>query len=145
MISILFQILVGIFGGLAGSLQTTINGILSNKVGDLASVCITYGTGGIIIFLITVLSGNLNIKEWQTLPWYLFLPGILGLVIVGALGYTSGRLGTTAAMSIFIVASLTFGTIIDHFGLLGTAQRPMDISRLIGLTALIIGTWLVTR
>lgn len=145
MLSIIFQIIVGVLGGFAGGFQTTLNSVLSGKIGDMGSVFITYCSGGIAIFLITLFSGKLDVQAWRTLPWYLFLAGPCGLAIVGSLGYTAARLGTTAALSIFIVASLSFGLAADHFGWLGAEVRPMDISRFIGLTALIVGTWLVIR
>jgi uncharacterized membrane protein YdcZ (DUF606 family) len=34
---------------------------------------------------------------------------------------------------------------MDHFGLLGTAVRPIDLTRVWGIAVLFIGVWLIVR
>jgi len=37
------------------------------------------------------------------------------------------------------------GALVDHFGLLGTAVRPFDVTRTFGAVTLLVGTWLMLR
>ena len=145
MISTLVQIIIGIVGGAAGAMQTTFNGLLTEKIGSINSVLITYCGGALVIMLLGLLSGNVAVSSWRGLSWYLFLAGPLGLVIIGSLGYTAGKLGPTSATALFIVSSLMCSLLIDQLGLFGMAVRPITLTRTIGMVALLTGTWLVIR
>ena len=139
------QLLIGIAGGIAAGLQAPFTGVLGQRVGDMGSVFITYGGGAIVIALITLLSGGGGLSEWRSLPWYVYLAGPMGLIIIGSLSYTVPRLGTGSATTLFVLSWLIFSAVTDHFGWFGVAQRPFDLSRIIGTGALLLGTWLVIR
>ena len=81
----------------------------------------------------------------RAVPWYALTTGVLGLVIVGTIGYTVPRLGLATAFTIIVAAQFAVAALIDHFGLLGAAVRPMELSRLTGIGVLILGVWLITR
>ncbi len=145
MIALLIQVIVGLIGGVAAGLQAPFTGVMGQKIGDLGSVVITYVGGGVMIGVIALAVGGHNLQQWRTLPWYVFAAGPLGLVIIGALSYTVPRLGAIAAMTLFILSWLAFSAVIDHFGWFGVAERPLDVSRTVGIGALLLGTWLVIR
>ena len=142
---LLLPIIAALIGGVAAGLQAPFNGIMGQKVGDLASVFITYGGGALIIALVVLLTGNAQFSEWRTLPWYVFFAGPLGLVIIGTLGFTIPRLGAASTTTLFILSWLAIAVLIDHLGWLGVDVRRIDLSRLIGIGLLLAGTWLVVR
>jgi transporter family-2 protein len=41
-----------------------------------------------------------NLRSWQEVSWYALSAGVLGLVIVTAIGYTVPRLGLSKAFTI---------------------------------------------
>ena len=139
------QLLIGIAGGIAAGLQAPFTGVLGQKVGDLGSVFITYGGGAVLIAIITLIAGGGGLSEWRSVPWYVFLAGPMGLIIIGSLSYTVPRLGTSTATTLFVLSWLIFSAIVDHFGWFGLETRSLDLSRTLGIGALILGTWLVIR
>ena len=141
----ILQILAGLLGGVAAALQGPFTGIMGEKVGDLTSVFFTYVGGAAVIATIVLVSGGANVGQWRTLPWYVFLAGPLGLVVIASLSYTIPRLGATASTLLFILAWLSVSITVDHFGWLGVDIRSFDVNRAIGVTALFIGAWLVLR
>ena len=145
MLGLFLGIITGLIGGAAAALQAPFAGLMGQRVGDLGSVFFTYFGGGLVIALITLLTGGGNITAWRTIPWYAFLAGPLGLVIIGSLSYTVPRLGAATASTLFIAAWLILSVGLDHFGWLGVAQRSLDVPRLIGVTTLLVSTWLVVR
>lgn len=145
MISFLVQLLVGIAGGIASGLQAPFSGLMGQRMGEVASVFVTYVGGALVIAIITLFTGGHGLSGWRTLPWYVFLAGPLGLVIVGSLSYTVPRLGATTATTLFVLSWLAFSALADQYGWFGLATRPLDVSRLLGVLALIAGTWLVIR
>jgi transporter family-2 protein len=69
----------------------------------------------------------------------------MGLVIVGTISYTIPRLGLSKAFTIIVASQFLLASILDHYGLLGAVVRPMDLSRLAGMSLLVVGVWLIVR
>jgi transporter family-2 protein len=67
------------------------------------------------------------------------------LVIVGALAYSTPRLGLVAAFTIFVSAQFVTAALVDHFGWMGSAARPLNATRLIGVAVVLTGLWLIIR
>ena len=137
-------ILAGI-GGIAVAIQGQFMGLIDKNIGTLESVFITYTSGGILAAVAMIASRGGNLKAVQTLPWYTLSSGLVGLVIVGTIGYTVPRLGLSKAFTIIVASQFLVASILDHFGLLGAAVRPMDLSRLVGMSLLVVGVWLIVR
>jgi len=119
--------------------------LMDQRLGTKASVLITYGSGGLVVVLAALLSGGWSLKGWQEVPWYAFGTGLLGLFIVGSISYTVPRLGLTAAFTVAVASQFILAALMDHFGLLGAAVRPLDLSRSFGIGVLILGVWLIVR
>jgi transporter family-2 protein len=138
-------IIIAAIGGTAITLQGQFMGLMDKTIGTMESVFITYAGGGLIAGILMLALRGGNLKAWHSVPWYALMAGIVGLVIVGTIGYTVPRLGLTRAFTIIIAAQLIVAALLDHFGLLGAATRPMDLSRLLGIGILVLGVWLTTR
>jgi transporter family-2 protein len=138
-------VILAIIGGMAVALQSHFMGIMDQRIGSKESVFITYAGGGILAALIMIATRGGHLNAWQKAPWYVFTAGALGLVIVGTIGYTVPRLGMTAAFTVIIFSQLVAAVMVDHFGLLGAAVRPVDLPRMAGLLLLLLGVWLVLK
>jgi len=137
--------IVAVVAGIAMTTQAQLMGHLDRSVGTIESVFLTYGVGAVFISLIMLVMRGGNLSEWHIAPWYAFGSGLLGLVIVGCIGYATPRLGLAVTLTIAVAAQFTLAAIIHHFGLLGAEQQPVDLSRLGGMTAILIGVWLMLR
>ena len=138
-------VILAIVGGIAVALQGHFMGIMDQRIGSKESVFITYASGGVLTALMMIVARGGHLSAWQNAPWYALCAGILGLVIVGTIGYTVPRLGLTAAFTVIVASQLVVAVILDHFGLFGAAVRAMDLPRITGLILLILGVWLVLR
>jgi transporter family-2 protein len=132
-------------GGIATALQAHFMGILDRRIGTLESVFITYFSGGLLIGLIMMVQRGGNLGAGDSIPWYAYTSGVLGLLIVGTLGFSTPRLGLVTAFTVFIVAQVLMGVLVDHFGLIGAAQRPLTLSRAAGVVVVLAGVWLILR
>jgi len=142
---LMMVIIIAAIGGAAVALQAQFMGVLDQNIGTIESMFITYGTGGVIIGLAMLFMRGGNLSAWQTVPWYFLCSGLLGLVIVGAIGYSTPRLGLVTVITILVTSQFIVGAIVDHFGLFGADLRALDISRLTGIIILLFGAWLVIR
>ena len=137
-------LLVGLIGGVAAAIQAPFTGIMGQKLGDVGSVFFTYGGGGLLVVLVVLLSGT-SLAGWRELPWYVYFAGPLGLVIIGSLSFSVPRLGAVVATGLFLLAWLCFSALIDQFGWFGVEVRTLDLSRAVGIVALLVGAYLVTK
>jgi len=143
--SILLIILIGLIGGIAVGLQGPMASMITQRLGIFESVFIVH-MGGAVVALIPLLvySGG-KLTEWRSVPWYALVAGIFGLVVIGAISYTLPRVGAAAAIMTIVAGQLFISVALDHFGLLGAAQRSLDPTRLLGLGVVLVGVWLTVR
>jgi transporter family-2 protein len=120
-------------------------GVMDDNLGTVESMFITYGGGGLLIGLIMLALKGGNLEAWPTVPWYALSASVLGLIVVGILGFTAPRLGLVPVLTLFVASQFFVGAGLDHFGLLGAEVRPLDLSRASGLGAILLGVWLVLR
>ena len=140
-----FHIFWAFVAGLAIVLQGQFMGLMDRALGTKESIFITYASGGLIITLLMLATGGGNLKNWQNVPWYAFGAGILGLIIVGSIGYVVPRLGVAKGFTLIVATQFLVAALIDHYGFFGAAVRPMDLARLLGLGLILIGVWMVVR
>lgn len=143
--NVLTVILIATVAGLAVTLQSNFMGVMTQIMGTRESIFITYASGGLVIALFLLGSGGGKLATWRAVPPYAFTAGLLGLVIVGALGYATARYGLIITFAVLLVAQYASAALIDHFGLLGATVRPLDGVRLLGLALLLLGAWLTMR
>lgn len=145
MASILLIILIGLAGGVAVGIQSPLASMISQRLGLFESVFIVH-LGGALVALIPLLiySGG-KLGQWRILPWYALGAGIFGLIVIGAISYMIPRIGVGAAITTIVAGQLMVGTILDHFGLLGAAEKSLDATRVIGLAVVLVGVWLTVK
>jgi len=137
--------LIGLLGGVAVGIQSPIAGVMGQKVGGTASSYVIHLSGTILSGLLLFARGGENIRQWHTLPWYMLGAGVFGLVLYQTINITLPRLGGTMMVMLIIVGQLLVGVIIDHFGLLGVTPRHIDLPRIGGVIALLVGGYLIAR
>ena len=120
-------------------------GVMDHNLGTVESVFITYGGGGLLIGLMMLFLRGGNLAAWQTVPWYALSAGVLGLLVVGILGFTAPKLGLVPVLTLFVASQFIVGAGVDHFGLFGAEVRSLDLSRISGMGVILFGVWLVVR
>jgi transporter family-2 protein len=141
----LIFVLVGLMGGLAVGLQGPLSSMIGQRLGPLESVFIIHLGGMVAAAIPLLLMRGGALGAWHTLPWYALIAGVFGLVVVVAVSYTIPQLGVTATVVLIVTGQLITGLLIDHFGLLDAAIRPIDVSRVLGVVILFAGVYLMVR
>lgn len=142
--SLLFIILIGLAGGLAIGLQSPMASMISQRLGTFESVFIVH-LGGAVIALIPMLILGSKLTQWKSLPWYTLGAGFFGLGVIAAISFMIPRIGVAPALIILLAGQLLMGALLDHFGWLGLAQRPLDAARVFGLAVVLAGVWLTVK
>ncbi|WP_275097560.1 DMT family transporter [Sedimenticola hydrogenitrophicus] len=136
---------VAVIGGIAVALQAQLMALLDRGMGTLESVFITYGGGGLLIGLTMLFLRGGNLSIWHTIPWYAYLSGAAGLIIVASIGFSVPRLGLVTAFTLLVAAQFIVGALLDHFGLLGAEVRELDLRKIAGMLIMLLGVWLTVR
>ena len=142
--SILFIILIGLAGGLAIGLQSPMASMITQRLGIFESVFIVH-LGGAVIALIPMLILGSKMSQWRNVPWYTLGAGFFGLGVIAAISFMIPRIGVAPALIILLAGQLVMGAVLDHFGWLGLAPRPLDAARVWGLAVGRAGVWLTVK
>lgn len=142
--SIIFILLVGLVGGAAVGIQAPLSSLMSQRLGVLESIFIVHIGGALAALGLLLIFGS-KFSLWRTVPWYAFGAGVFGLVVISAMSYMIPRAGVAASLIILLAGQLLIGTVLDHFGWLGAAQRPLDLTRVLGLSVVLAGVWLTAK
>jgi len=143
--AILFIILIGLAGGVAVGLQSPLASMLSQRLGLFESVFIVHIGGALIALIPLLIFGGGKLSEWRSVPWYALGAGVFGLIVIGSISYMIPRIGIAAAITTIVAGQLLVGTILDHYGLLVSSGRSMDVTRAFGLAVVLVGVWLTVK
>jgi len=142
--AIFLIILIGLVGGVAVGLQSPMASMITQRLGLFESVFIVH-LGGALIALIPLIFYGSRLREWRSVPWYVLGAGIFGLIVIASISYMIPRVGVAASITTIVAGQLLVGTILDQYGLLGTAVKPLDLTRIFGLAVLLVGVWLTVK
>jgi transporter family-2 protein len=143
---------IGMLGAIgAGMLltfQPLMNAILARAVGSpfgatLVSLVVSL-TGALVMITFTG-RGAMTRETLASVPWWVFLAGLVGLVFVLA-GVTIAPATGALLFFVCIIGGQLVGAILaDHLGLFGLAVRHVTAERLIGVALVLGGALLVQR
>ena len=127
--------------GIAGSVQVAVMGRFGGRVGVVEAL--TFATGVQLLLAVTILlvsrQGTGRLASAFSLPPWMWIGGLMGLLVVFSITFAQPRIGATATIAILIAGQLAMGAVIDRFGLFGVAQIDLSWQRLLGLALLAAG------
>lgn len=138
-------VLITFFGGLAATIQPSINARLAQKIGLIESAFVSFFVGTMVLLAIALSTSGGSLRAVSEARWWELTGGFLGALFVATTILAVPRIGTTATMAIIITAQLSVGMLLDHFGLFGLRHIPLDLRRLAGVALLAIGVVLILR
>ncbi len=145
MTSRLVLFLLSFCGGVAATIQPSINARLAQKIGLIESACISFAVGTLVLAAVVIGSGSGTMRSITEARWWELTGGFMGAFFVAAITFVVPRIGTTAAMASIIAAQLIMGMILDHFGFFGFRGAALDLKRLAGAGCLMLGVFLIFR
>jgi bacterial/archaeal transporter family-2 protein len=131
--------------GVATSVQAAANAGLAARIGLGAAVVVntTIVLAGALVFWLA--SGTRGSFFPAGTPWFLYVGGLCGFVILLAAAFVFPRIGAATAVSLMVLGQGAAALAIDHFGLLGMAREPVTLARVGGFALLVAGVALLRR
>lgn len=142
-----FSTALALTAGVMGAVQIAILGVLGQRIGELEASAFAFvvtAVAGIAILLVTRQSLS-GLVEATRQPWWMVAGGLTGVFIVGSVVVAGPRIGIVATTTLLIAGQLTAATLIDRYGLFGSARIPVDATRAIGIALLAAGAILTVR
>jgi transporter family-2 protein len=143
---------LGLFlASLAGAciaLQAAANGSLRTHLGDpryatFFSICGTIATA--VVFMLVIRPALPSAAAFRSAPWWNWIGGPLGTVVVLAGAALAPKLGSAAFIAAVVGGQLVCSLILDHYGLMNLPQHGVSLGRLLGAVMVFVGVLLVTN
>lgn len=109
--------------------------------GTMFSVCVSALTMLAMALVLRIPAPDM--RQAFSLPPYTLMGGVLGAFVVLSALMAAPRLGAATTVALFIAGQLVASLVIDHFGLLGVPERPLDFTRIAGVACLAGGVALI--
>jgi transporter family-2 protein len=135
---------LAVLAGLAGSVQVAVMGRFGGRIGVIEALTFSTGVQLVlsVVILLAVRTGVGGLGGAFRAPAWMWLGGLMGLTVVGAITFAQPQIGATATIGILIAGQLVMGAVIDRFGLFGVDQIGISPLRAIGIALLGIGAGL---
>ncbi|MEG0180856.1 MAG: DMT family transporter [Peptostreptococcaceae bacterium] len=135
--------IISIFTGALLALMVSLNGTVGQASGNYASSVIIHVIGllGIIVVLIITKS---KIKDLKNIPFYMYFGGLIGVLTVIFSNSSFSKLGVSLTSALCLLGQLITSIIIDHFGYFDFPVVKFNKKKIIGLSIIILGIFLMT-
>ena len=141
-----FPFLVAAISGIAMAIQGTINSSLSLKTSLLSATLVVHIIGTIVALIAALAWRSPLLKyHWVSVPWYLYLGGILSVLIVGLVAVSIPKVGVCNATTAIIIGQVSMAVLVDHFGWFGMCRLPWTPWQLVGVGLFAAGAKLLFR
>lgn len=135
-------ICLAVLMGIALAVQGATNGSLAGRIGLASAVWINalvVVTGATIFWLA---SPRVPAAAATPAPWFLYVGGAYGLVIIAGAAFAFPRLGAGPTTALMVAAQLSTALVLDHLGLSG-GKIDVTPGRIVGALLLCAGALLV--
>lgn len=92
-----------------------------------------------LVALVVVERSFSGLRAAYEQPKWLWLGGVMSILIVFAITLGAPRVGTAATIGLVITGNLVMAAVIDRFGLFGQDELPLSWPRLLGIALLAAG------
>nr|AIA15339.1 Protein of unknown function, DUF606 [uncultured bacterium] len=148
MSNMIFSILLAFGAGVSIVIQQALNSNLRTELNSAAwSGFVSYSAGlACMTLLVIALRDPLPpVGVMARIPWWAWTGGVFGAIFIGLGIVLVPKLGAATFIALLVAGQMIGSVVFDHFGWLGLAQRPIDLSRVIGVLLLIAGVVLIRR
>jgi transporter family-2 protein len=140
-------ILFAVVGGALLAIQAPTNALLGKASGSpIVAAFISFLVGTIALgAAVAATSGRLFDPSLKQVPWYAWVGGFYGAFFVAVAAFGAPRVGVGVLLTAAIAGQLAAALVLDHYGLLGLARHPVNLTRALGLVLVLVGAVLVRK
>ena len=144
----LIYTLLAVVAGIAVTIQGPINASLgkSLKSADMATFwAFAGGTSLIAIYLVLKKEPLPSIDIIRQTPIWSYLGAITGLIYVFIVIFVTPHLGVGNTTILLLFAQIITALLLDHFGAFGFIPKPINLIKIIGVSLMTGGVFLISK
>lgn len=133
--------------GVGIPILAALNGGLGARLDSpMAASMILFGLAFLIATAGAAMTGSIGqIRFTSDIPFQFYLGGLFVAFYVIAVTFIAPKFGVGNAIFFVLVGQLVSAATIDHFGMFGAMQFPVDGKRIAGIALMIAGVYLARR
>lgn len=139
-------ILMALLAGLVLPYQAASNAAVGRALGHWlwgAFTSLTVSSLVVIAALLILRVPMPDLSKAAQGPWWLWIGGVLGALYVAGAAALTPKLGTAGFLVLVVAGQILTSVIVDHFGLVGAASKPVNLARVAGVVLILGGVLLV--
>ena len=137
---------LALLAGLASTIQAGVNALLVRYAGHgIVAALVSFAVGTLALAAYGLIART-PLPSWNQLsqtPPLMLSGGVFGAYFVASVIFAAPRLGAAALIAFVVAGQMLASILLDHFGLLGFAEHPVNLWRLAGVACLIAGVVLI--
>ena len=148
MMKLAFPIFLTVAAGASIVIQQVLNTNLRTALNSAAWSGFTSYFVGLICMVVLAVALRDPVPQVATMariPWWAWSGGLFGALFIGLAILLVPKLGAATFFALLVTGQMPASLLFDQVGLLGLAQRPVDLPRLFGVALLIGGVVLIRR
>lgn len=135
--------LLAVGAGACIALQASANASLRKNIGgDPFAATYLSILGTLVVSTLAILLLRPPVPTAESLretPWWNWIGGPLGALIVLAGAALTARLGAAFFIALVVAGQLVCSLLLDHFALVGLSEQPVTAGRLLGAALVVAG------
>jgi transporter family-2 protein len=144
---VLVAIVGALISGACAALQTPTNAALAKAVNspvNAALISFAVGTAALAVVALS-LGVKPNPAAMRGLPLYAWTGGLYGAFFVTAAAFAAPRIGLAFFIALLIAGQMGMALLLDQIGAFGLDRQPVNLTRLLGGAAILLGVFLIRR
>lgn len=122
--------------------NATVGRLLGHPVwAALVSLCVSLAV--VIPALVVFKAPSPQIQSAVSGPWWLWIGGVMGALYVMAAAFVTPKLGAAGFLVCVVAGQLVVAVLVDHYGGMGLATKPINLWRIAGVGLILAGVYLV--
>lgn len=135
---------LAVLAGALFPLQAVVNARMGQSVGGpIWAAFVSFGVGTLALFAVGLLvSGTPRLGALLALPWWIWIGGLIGALLVFTMAFAAPRIGTGALLATLVAAQLVAALGLERFGVL-QAVRALGPWQTVGAVLLLAGVVMI--
>lgn len=129
--------ILALLAGLLVSIMVALNGGLAEQYGVHTASVLLHIVGLVSIGAVACLKRDRPFAK--RLPWYLYLGGAIGVLIVLFTNVSFAYISVSAILALGLFGQGVLGLVVDQYGWMGMSKHPFHVRKLLGLTLVLVG------
>lgn len=146
--NLLWPVVLTVGAGISVFIQQALNANLRAELSSAAwSGFMSYflGVACMIAFAVALRDPVPSAATISRVPAWAWSGGIFGAIFIGLSIITIPKLGGATYIALLVMGQMMAALAVDHFAWFGVEQRPIDLSRMVGVALLLAGVFMIRR